>query len=121
MRYMLLEHAVRWWPTPGLTELAGRVRRQLAATGELVSAAVLRPASEGVIVQAHLAGQPSVIAVATVDGRPCLARYWVIDCEEAARALAIAAEISSAAGRAPTSVGLPIEVRPLMACWGEEM
>jgi hypothetical protein len=96
------------------------VDSQLHASGELVSAHALAGPDTARLVRAQGGVAQAITRAAFPDARAFLAAYWVIDCG-AARATAVAAQLSAAPGRGGVALELPIEVRPLMRAPGEEM
>jgi hypothetical protein len=125
MRYMLLVRATPadWRALRGLPPRDQAVRaaflqaleRELLASGELVSAAELTGPEAACEVRAQGSDPP---ALAACFERELLARYWVIDCDDSRRALAVAARASAVPAQ-PAAV--TVEVRPVMRAPGEEM
>jgi hypothetical protein len=103
MRFMLLTYGGR--------ADSRHIAVMLQSSGELVSEAVLADGAS--IVRARAGGSPLVAP--PLDPRELLAGYWVVDCDTLARAVEIAASISSAAG------DHPVELRAVLVGPGQEM
>jgi hypothetical protein len=103
MRFMLLMHGGR--------ADSRHIAVMLRTSGELVSAAVL---ADGVSIVRARAGGPPLVTPSLAPPE-VLAGYWVVDCDTAARAVEIAASVSSAADNHP------VEIRPVLVGPGEEM
>jgi hypothetical protein len=95
--------------------------RQLATAGELVRRLGLAGPGAAQIVRAQGAGPPQVTQGPFAAAQPFVARIWIVDCDSPQRAIAIAAQVSAAPGRGGVALNLPVEVRPMMSCVGEEM
>jgi len=97
-----------------------RLDEELLSAGELVSQAGLAPPASAMIVRAGSAGRPLVTRAPSAGPREFLGGYFILDCE-AERAIAVAARVSAAPGRAGAPLDLPVEVRQVMRAPGEEM
>jgi hypothetical protein len=85
--------------------------RELTASGELVLAEGLDLPRNAKIVTAKNAAAPVVSDGPFAESKEFLAGFWIVDCETPERAIAIAAQASTAPGRGGTPMGIPIEVR----------
>ena len=129
MKYMLLMNTPRdgydqylSWPKKILEAnmaFMGGMARKLAASGELVGTEALASPMQAKRVRAGAPGKPITDGVFP-ESKEFLAGYWIVDVPNRARALAIAAEGSSAPGAPVTGPDgrliehLWIEVREIM-------
>ncbi len=122
MKYMLLmtanvkafdEMDQTWSPEAikAMVEFMGRLNEELAAAGELVDVRGLTHPNEAKIVQAQQDGDPVVTDGPFPEAKEFLAGYWVLDVATEARAIEIAARISSGDGTFP--VYTPLVVHPV--------
>jgi hypothetical protein len=131
MRYMLLMHGTQaeWQAHEGWARgdrdahaaFFAALDAQLGDSGELVSGLGLAGPGEAKLVRAHAGCAPEVKTAPFAGGAPFLAAFWLVDCDDPARAVAIAARVSSAPGRAGAPLNAAVEVRPVMRAPGEEM
>jgi hypothetical protein len=127
MKYMMLmQHSLRDAPAEPLTEWPGdRVKahvefmrtfnEELRAAGEFVGGEGLAFADQAKIVQATDGGVPAVTDGPFPESKEFLAGYWIIDVESEARAIELAATVSTAPGPDGAPLNMPIEIRPVMA------
>ena len=129
MKYMLIMNTPRdgyeqymKWPKKILeanTAFMESFTQKLAAAGELVGAEGLAAPTQAKLVRADKSGKPITDGV-FAESKEFLAGYWIVDVESEARALAIAAEASTAPGTAVTAADgstidhLWIEVRQIL-------
>jgi len=129
MKYMLIMNTPRdgyeqymKWPKKILeanTAFMESSTQKLAAAGELVGAEGLAAPTQAKLVRADKSGKPITDGV-FAESKEFLAGYWIVDVESEARALAIAAEASTAPGTAVTAADgstidhLWIEVRQIL-------
>jgi hypothetical protein len=99
----------------------GRVGEDLAERGELCDAQGLAPPERTLVVRARPQGGPEVSDGPFAETKEFLAGYWLVDVESEARAIEIAAHISTAPGRGGAPMHFPITLRPLGELPGEEM
>jgi hypothetical protein len=92
-----------------MKELAARLGQQ----GELVSAEGLAGPDQAKLVRASATREPVTDGVFP-ESKEFLAGFWIVDVDSAARAYAIAAEISLAPGPRGEPLYLAIEVRQVM-------
>jgi hypothetical protein len=90
-----------------------QLNKELAASGELVSAEGLTPPQAAKVLQLGRDGSPAVTDGPFPESKEFLAGYWILDCASEARVLEIAARISGAPGRDGTPVNIPVEIRPV--------
>jgi hypothetical protein len=132
MKYMLLMVAPSggWKDFLTMTpaEIAGHVEfmkgvnAKLSEAGELVDAQGLDVPDHAKIVRAGARGEAVVTDGPFAEAKEFLAGYWIVDVESPARAIEIAAYISTAPGRGGVPINLPVEVRQVMsAAPGEDM
>lgn len=88
---------------------------RLAQNGELVAAEGLDMPVNARIVRASPSGPPAVTDGPFAEAKEFLAGFWIVDCASKERAVAIAAEASAAPGPGGRPMGIPIEVRQVMA------
>jgi len=111
MKYMLIMNSPRdgydqymKWPKKVLEANAAFMEaftQKLATAGELVSTAGLASPQQAKLVRAGDNGKPITDGV-FAESKEYLAGYWIVDVDSEARALAIAAEASTAPGTAVT-------------------
>lgn len=88
--------------------------KDLAASGELVSAEGLAFPSEAKLVRAGKNGEPITDGVFP-ESKEFLAGYWIVEVDTPERAYAIAARASAAPGIKGEPLNMPIEVRQVMS------
>jgi hypothetical protein len=126
MKFMLMMHAPRgtgdWaiikWPPADLKahiDFMRNLNKQLVAEGAFVAAEGLATPGEARIVKATKSGVPAVTDGPYPEGKEFLAGYWIIDCDTADQAYAIAARASNAPGPGGAPLYIPIEVRQVMS------
>lgn len=126
MKFMLMMHATRgkgdWavldWPPADLKahiEFMIGFDKELTETGELVGAEGLAGPHEAKVVRAQKGGPPAVTDGPFPEAKEFLAGFWIVDCESAERAYAIAARASAAPGRGGAPLNMAIEVRQVMS------
>jgi hypothetical protein len=131
MKYMLMMHAPRgtgdWqvmqWPPQDLRahiDFMHGLNQELTASGELVAAEGLAGPQEARVVRATVGGAPAVTDGPFPEAKEFLAGFWIVDCDSAERAYAIAGRASSAPGPGGTPLSIPIEVRQVMSAPGDE-
>jgi hypothetical protein len=129
MKYMLIMNSPRDgytqymnWPKKILeanTAFMHTFTKKLSAAGELVGAEGLASPEQARLVRAGKDGKPITDGV-FAESKEFLAGYWIVDVDSPERALAIAAEASTAPGATVMSAdGTPIqhlwiEVREIM-------
>ena len=129
MKYMLIMNSPRdgydqymKWPKKILEANAAFMQaftNKLEAAGELVGTAGLGSPQQAKLVRADRNGKPITDGV-FAESKEFLAGYWIVDVENEARALEIAAEVSTAPGAAVTGADgksidhFWIEVRQVM-------
>ncbi|MEU0282348.1 MULTISPECIES: YciI family protein [unclassified Streptomyces] len=133
MKYMLLmqfsETTVNFPPITEWTqdELRAHIafmrdtNTKLSEAGELVSAEGLAGPDQARIVRAGGDGSAVITEGPFPETKEFLAGYWIVDCDSAERAVALAADISTAPGPGGKPLNMPIEVRQVMAGPPEEM
>ncbi|MFY9342919.1 MAG: YciI family protein [Planctomycetota bacterium] len=85
--------------------------RDLAARGELLLAEGLDVPANAALVKAVRADAPVVSDGPFAETKEFLAGFWLIRCQDRARAIAIAAKASTAPGPGGKPIGIPIELR----------
>jgi hypothetical protein len=105
-----------WSPDEIKAHLAfmDEVHRQLTESGELADARGLAMPDQARIVRASADGEPVVTEGPFPETKEFLAGYWIVDCENADRAVRIAAHVSTAPGPGGAPLNMPIEVRQVM-------
>jgi len=98
-----------------------KLNADLTSAGELVDAQGLAFPSQAKIVTAKAAGGPAVSDGPFPESKEFLAGYWVVDVPDEARAIALAAHISTAPGAGGSPMRFPVEVRQVMAGPPEDM
>lgn len=91
-----------------------KLNKDLAASGELVSAEGLSFPDQAKRVKAASDGTPVTDGVFP-EAKEFLAGYWIVDVPAPERAYAIAARASAAPGRGGVPLNMWIEVRPIMS------
>jgi len=125
MKYMLMMHAPRgtgeyqvgaWSPDDFKAHIAfmHRFNQQLTTAGELIDAQGLSAPGEARLVRAGADGAP-VTDGPFPETKEFLAGYWIVDVDDAARAYALAAQVSSAPGPGGAPLRMPVEVRQVMS------
>ena len=89
--------------------------QELQRSGELVLAEGLDFPHHAKIVTARVAEEPVVSDGPFAETKEFLAGFWIVDVASEARAVQIAAKASTAPGRGGLPMGIPIEVRQVMA------
>jgi hypothetical protein len=89
--------------------------QELTKSGELVLAEGLDMPGNAKIVTAKRPDSPTVTDGPFAETKEFLAGFWIVDVESPARAVAIAAKASTAPGKGGGPMGIPIEVRQVMA------
>lgn len=93
-----------------------RFLTKLTETGELVAAEGLDMPSKAKIVKSSASGgDPIVTDGPFPETKELLAGYWIVEVENEARAIALAAEASTAPGKDGVQINIPIEVRQVMS------
>ncbi len=92
----------------------GEVNATLTKSGEWVTGEGLAAPEELKIVRAGADGTPVVTEGPFPETKEFLAGYWIVDVETPARALELAAYVSSAPGPEGKPLNMPIEVRQIM-------
>jgi hypothetical protein len=127
MKYMMMMHAPRsgWkdagigtWPPEDIKAHIGfmmQFNKELKDAGEFVDAQGLALPEQARIVRAGKGGAPEVTDGPYPEAKEFLAGFWIIDCESAERAYAIAARASAAPGKGGVPMSIPIEVREVMS------
>jgi hypothetical protein len=90
-----------------------QLNRRLRASGELVDAVGLTGPEQAKLVRARDGGSPAVTDGPFAEAKEFLAGFWIVELASAERAVALAAEISAAPGRAGAPLNFPVEVRPV--------
>jgi hypothetical protein len=126
MKFMLMMNAPRgdgdWnvmkWAPEDLKAHIGFMKSlnaDLRKEGTLVGAEGLASPAQARIVRAGASGAPEVTDGPFAESKEFLAGYWIVDVESAEQAYAFAARASSAPGPGGKPMGIPIEVREVMA------
>ena len=76
---------------------------------------------QGRIVTARPNGAPAVTDGPFPESKEFLAGYWIVDVESEARAVAIAAQVSTAPGRNGVPLNFPVQVRQVMSAPPEDL
>ena len=92
-----------------------RLNDDLARTGELVDAQGLAFPDEGKIVIARPNAAPTITDGPFPESKEFLAGFWIVDVENEARAVAIAAHVSTAPGANGVPLHFPVQVRQVMS------
>jgi hypothetical protein len=125
MKYMLMMHAPRgtgdyqvseWSPADFEAHIAfmHQIRQELTAAGEWVDGQGLAAPGQAVLVRASTQGAP-ITDGPFAEAKEFLAGYWIIDVDDAARAIARAAQFSAAPGPGGAPLNMAIEVRQVMS------
>jgi hypothetical protein len=122
VQFMLMMHVRRdevgsamEWSADDLARMIDFQRafdRSLEETGEMVFNAGLSWPDEARLVR-NEGGEVVVADGPFADGREFLIGFWIVDCESAERAHAIAGRASASPGPGGQPMGIPIEVRAL--------
>jgi hypothetical protein len=126
VKYMLLMQAsghvdappIHTWTPAEVTahiQFMHDINAKLVAEGELVEAQGLAGPEDAKIVRATPTGAPEVTDGPFPESKEFLAGYWVVDVDNEARAIELAAAVSLAPGPGGVPLNLPIEVRQVMA------
>jgi len=102
-------------------EFMKRLNSELVASGELVDAQGLAFPDQGKIVTARTNAAPAVTDGPFPESKEFLAGYWIVDVENEARAVAIAAHVSTAPGRDGVPLNFPVQVRQVMSAPPEDV
>jgi hypothetical protein len=89
------------------------LNKELASSGELVDAQGLAGFDQHRIVQARDQAPPVITDGPFLESKEFLAGYWLLECKDVERAIAIAARISTAPGRGGAPMNFPVELRPV--------
>ncbi|MEV4313333.1 YciI family protein [Actinocrispum sp. NPDC049592] len=92
-----------------MIEFMGRLNDELVASGEFVDAQGLTHPNDAKIVLAQKDGDPVVTDGPFPEAKEFLAGYWVLDVADEARALEIAARISSGDGTFPVCTQIVVQ------------
>jgi hypothetical protein len=93
-----------------------RFIRTLTEAGEFVAAEGLDMPSKAKIVKSSpTGGDPIVTDGPFPETKEFLAGYWIVEVENEARAIALAAYASTAPGKNGVQINIPIEVRQIMS------
>ena len=92
----------------GIGEGHGMFIEALKKSGELITTQALADPSQAAVVSVRN-GQPAVTDGPFLEAKEYLGGFYLIDCEDKARAIGLAAQIPDAAIE-----GLGVEVRPVM-------
>jgi hypothetical protein len=126
MKYMLMMHAPKeGWTTAGIGTWAPEdikahiafmigFNKKLQASGEFVDAQGLAGPEEAKNVRARKDGTPDTDGP-FAESKEFLAGFWILDVENSARAVEIAAQISAAPGKGGVPLNMPIELRQVMS------
>jgi hypothetical protein len=124
---MLMMHAPgKGWEEAGLgtwkpedfnahIDFMKRFDQELKAEGSFVGAEGLALPAQAKVVMAGKNGKPSVTDGPFPETKEFLAGYWIVQVERPEDAYAIAARASAAPGPGGAPLGIPIEVREVMA------
>src|SRR5262245_38365198 len=91
------------------------LKKELTASGELVSAEGLDIPKNAKIVSATQVEKPVVTDGPFPESKEFLAGFWIVDCASPRRAVEIAARASIAPGPGGKPMGIPIEIRQVMS------
>jgi hypothetical protein len=92
-----------------------QLNAELKAAGELVGAEGLDFPPKPKIVKFRGNGKPTITDGPFAETKEFLVGFWIVDVADEARAVEIAAKASTAPGPGGQPVGIPIEVRQVMA------
>ena len=127
MKYMLLmQFSTRtadfpeistWTPEEIRAHIAfmGEVNGKIQESGEFVDAQGLAGADTAKIVRAGDGGEPLVTEGPFAESKEFLAGWWIVDVENAERAVELAALISTAPGPGGKPLNMSIEARQIMS------
>ena len=126
MKFMLMMHAPRgngdyainqWKPEEfrAHVQFMKDLNEELREAGEFVAAEGLAPPGQARVVRWKGEGAPEVTDGPFAEFKEFLVGYWIVDVENAERAIAIAARASTAPGPGGKAFGIPIEVRQVMS------
>ncbi|MFG3441360.1 YciI family protein [Nonomuraea sp. NPDC047897] len=132
MKYMLLMQfsqkddlpPLETWPTEDVKahiQFMHELNSGLTEAGELVSAEGLAEPDQARIVRARAGGAPVVTDGPFPETKEFLVGWWIVDVESHERAIELAARVSAAPGPHGRPLGMPIEVRQVMAGPPEEL
>jgi hypothetical protein len=126
MKYMLImsctcrdyESLGKWSPAEfkAHIEFMHELNKQLIASGEFVLAEGLDVPMNAKIVRAQRADAPIVSDGPFAETKEFLAGFWLVDVKSPERAIAIAAQASTAPGPGGRPIGIPIELRAVGQC-----
>jgi len=121
MKFMLLmtgprdveKHLSQWSPSDfkGMVEFMHRLNGELKQRGELVVAEGLDMPSAARLVRWQKNGPPVVTDGPFAEAREFLTGFWIVDVASRDRAIAIAAQASSAPGPGGVPMAIAIELR----------
>jgi len=123
---MMMMHAPRaGWATAGIgtwpqQDIKAHIafmkhfNQELRDAGEFVDAQGLAGPEDARVVRARADGPPDTDGP-FAESKEFLAGFWIIDCESAERAYALAARVSAAPGQGGVPLNMPIEVRQVMS------
>jgi hypothetical protein len=95
-------------------EFMHTLNAELRSSGEFVLAEGLTPPNEARIVRANAeGGKPIVSDGPFAETKEFLMGFWILECPNVERALALAARISTAPGGGGKPMNFPVEVRPV--------
>jgi hypothetical protein len=117
MNTMRAGHGVPEWPKNDLQAHIAfmiKLKKDLHASGELVSAEGLSFPDQAKLVRAGKDGAPITDGVFP-ESKEFLAGYWIVDVPSPERAYEIAARASAAPGPGGAPLNMPIEVRQVMS------
>lgn len=99
----------------GHIDFMHRTNTGLTKNGELVDAQGLAGPETAKIVRAAGEAPAAVTEGPFPETKEWVAGWWIVDVEDEARALAIAAEVSTAPGPGGRPLNMPIEVRQVLS------
>jgi len=102
---------IGWGP---LVTFMDEVNKELTDAGELLDAQGLGGPEPVRTVRARTSGDPEVTSGPHFGAEKILAGYWIVDVASEARAVAIAAHISTAPGPDGAPGNDPVELHPIM-------
>jgi hypothetical protein len=124
MKYMLMmnapakvAYAIASWPKADIQahiRFMGEFAKKLMAAGEWVSGEGLAGPDQARLIRAGANGAPVTDGVFP-ESKEFLAGYWIVDVENEARAIEIAAEASAAPGPGGQPLNMAIELRQVMS------
>ena len=125
MKYMLMmnvpagagDYAINHW-TPDVIKRhmahMHDLNRELKEAGEIVALEGLTPPAQAKLVRVGMNGEP-VTDGPFPETKEFLAGFWIVDVESEARALEIAARVSSAPGPDGQPLRMAVELRPVLS------